>query len=167
MNRAHILGFSNHIPHIYWKLGLPKFKGQDGEDASLHLVKFHLHIHRLKMEFPEDFLMKMFMDTLEEKARSWYENLPSASLYSLKDFHSVFFQHYQISNYSLSMIDSCCEISNIFIDFIENLYGDEGCIDDEITESLHDFFSQQESLVSSLDEEILKALHENHFHHQK
>ena len=167
MNRAHIPSFSNHIPCIDWKKGLPKFKGQDGEDASLHLVKFHFHIHRLKIEFPEDCLMKMFMDTLEEKARSWYESLPSASLYSLKDFHSIFFQHYQSSNSSLSMIDSCCEISDNFIEFLENLYGDEECLDDEIIESLHDFSSQQESTVSSLDEEILEPLHENPFHHQK
>ena len=68
-NRAHIHGFSNLIPCIDWQSGLSKFKGQDGEDASFHLVKFHFHIHRLKIEFPEDCLMNMFMATLEEKAR--------------------------------------------------------------------------------------------------
>ena len=65
------------------------------------------------------------------------------------------------------MIDSCCEISENFIEFPENLYGDEECLDDEIIESLHDFSSQQESAVPSLDEEILEPLHENLFHHQK
>ena len=76
--------------------------------------------------------MKIFMATLEEKARSWYEDLPSASLYSLKDFHSVFFQNYQSSNSSFSMIDSCFEIFDNFIEFLENLYGDEEYLDDEI-----------------------------------
>ena len=70
MNRSHIPSFLNRIPRIDWQSRLSKFKGQDGEDASLHLVKFHFHIHRLKIEFPEDCLMKMFMATLEEKARS-------------------------------------------------------------------------------------------------
>ena len=130
-------------------------------------IKFNLHIHRLKIEFPEYFLMNMFMATLEEKGRSWYESLPSSGLYSLKDFHSVFFQHYQSSNSSLSMINSCCEISENFIEFLQNLYGDEECLNDEIIESLHDFSSQQESTVSSLDEEILEPLHENPFHHKK
>ena len=87
-------------------MGLPKFKGQDGEDASLHLVKFHSY-SQLNIEFPGDCFMKMFMATLEEQVRKWYESLPSASLYSLKEFHLVFFQHYQSSNSSLSMIDSC------------------------------------------------------------
>ena len=147
MNRA-----LNGIPRMDWQSGLSKFKGQDGEDASLHLVKFHLHIHRPKIEFPEDCLMKMFVATLEEKVISWYESLPSASLYSLKDFHSVFFQHYQSFNSSLSMIDSCFEIYDNFIEFLENLYGDEECLYDEIIESIYDFSSQQESIVSSLDE---------------
>ena len=70
MNRAHIPGFLNQIPCIDWQTSLSNFKSEDGEDASLHFVKFHFHIHRLKIEFPEYFLMKMFMDTLEEKARS-------------------------------------------------------------------------------------------------
>ena len=50
------------------------------------------------------------------------------------------------------MIDSYCEISDNFIKFLENLYGDEECLDDEIIEALYDFSSQKESIVSSLDE---------------
>ena len=94
----------------------------------------------------------MFMATLEEKGRSWYEGLPSASLYSLKDFHYVFFQHYKSYNFSLSTIDSCCKISENFIKFLENLYGDEECMEEEMLESLYDFSTQQESVASSLDE---------------
>jgi len=49
-------------------------------------------------------------------------------------------------------MDRCCEISKNFIKFIENLYGDEECMEEEILEALYDFSSQQESTVSSLDE---------------
>jgi len=38
--------------------------------------------------------MKMFMATLEDKARVWYEGLPLESLCSLKYFHRIFFGHY-------------------------------------------------------------------------
>jgi len=71
MNRGHIPSFSNRIPCIYWKGTLSKCKGEDGEDASLHLVKFHFHIHRLKTNFTEDCLMKIFMVKLEEITRKW------------------------------------------------------------------------------------------------
>ena len=43
------------------------FKDDDRNDASLHLVKFHMHTCKLKVEFPEDFLLNMFMASLEEK----------------------------------------------------------------------------------------------------
>jgi len=38
--------------------------------------------------------MKMFMATLEDKSRIWYEGLPFGSLCSLKDFHRIFFGHH-------------------------------------------------------------------------
>lgn len=47
--------------------------------------------------------MKMFMDTLKEKVRSWHERLQPYSLYSLKDFHTTFFQYYEESHSSLSL----------------------------------------------------------------
>lgn len=90
MNHAHIPGFPNHIPRIDWQTGLPKFKDQGMDDAGLHLVKFHLHIHKLGVYFLEDCLMNMFMATLEEDTRSWYKNLPPACVYSLKYFHTIY-----------------------------------------------------------------------------
>lgn len=51
-----------------------------------------MHSHKLKFEWHEDYLMKMFMVTFEGKERSWYEKLLASSLYSLKDFHIVFFE---------------------------------------------------------------------------
>ena len=67
MNCAHIHGFPNHLPHIDWQTYLSKFRDEEGDNASLHLLKFHMHIHRLRIEFPEGFLMKMFMEYLEGK----------------------------------------------------------------------------------------------------
>ena len=64
-------------------------------DDSLHLVRFHTHVHKLGVKLHEDSLMKMFMATLEGDARSWYEGLPSKSLFTLTDFHTVFHEHYK------------------------------------------------------------------------
>ena len=64
MNRAHIIGFPNRIPKVYWKTCLPMFKDQNNDDVDLHLVRFHMHIHKLGVKFHEDSLMKMFMTTL-------------------------------------------------------------------------------------------------------
>jgi hypothetical protein len=86
MNRSHIPGFPNRMPCIDWKTYLPKFKDEEGDDDALHLIKFHMHSRKLKVKWHEYCLMKMFMATLHGNARSWYENLPSASLYSLQGF---------------------------------------------------------------------------------
>ena len=95
MNREHILGFPNKMPQVNWKMNLPIFQDENVYDALLHLIKFHIHSWTLKVEWHEDCLMKMFMVTLEGKAREWYEGLNSFSLFSLKDFHKVFYGHYK------------------------------------------------------------------------
>ena len=77
MNRAHIPSFPNRIPNIYWKSYLSRLKYQKGDDASIHLFRFHKHIHKLGVELHENSLMKMFMVSLEGNARSWYEGFPS------------------------------------------------------------------------------------------
>ena len=67
---------------------------------------FLFHVHRLGIDFPEDCLINMFMITLEEEARLWYEGLPPASLYSLKDFCSSFCKKYRKAYLSLGMIEN-------------------------------------------------------------
>lgn len=86
MSRDHILGLPNKIPKVDWQRNLPTFKDDDRKDVALHLVRFHIHIRKLKVDFLEDFLMKIFMATLEGEARSWYESFPPACIYYLKDF---------------------------------------------------------------------------------
>ena len=67
MNHSHILGFPNRMPCIDWQTYFPKFKNEEGNDATPHLIKIHMHIHKLGVKFKEYFLMKMFMATLEGK----------------------------------------------------------------------------------------------------
>ena len=69
MNHSHIPGFPNRIPKVDWQTGLPKFKDQKNDDAALHLVRFHMHIHKLGVKLHQDSLMKFFMSTLEGDAK--------------------------------------------------------------------------------------------------
>ena len=68
MSRDHIPGFPNKIPKVYWQMNFPMFKDDDRNDSALHLVRFHMHTRKLKVDFPEYFLMKIFMATLEGEA---------------------------------------------------------------------------------------------------
>lgn len=68
MNHDHIPGFQKHIPCINWQTYLPIFKDEEVNDVSLHLIKFHIPTRKLEVELHEDFLMKMFMATLEGNA---------------------------------------------------------------------------------------------------
>lgn len=76
-DRSTIPSFPNPLPKFDWSRNLPLFKDEIGDDVALHLLKFHMHIRKFKFKFHEHCLMKIFMVTLEEKARSWYENLPA------------------------------------------------------------------------------------------
>jgi len=67
-NKIPIPGFPNKIPKGDWQRDLLMFKDDDRNDAALHLVRFHMHTHKLKVDFPEDCLMKIFMATLEGEA---------------------------------------------------------------------------------------------------
>ena len=89
MNISSIHGFPNRIPHVDWQTYLPKFKYQKGDDASIHLVRFHKKIHKMGFGWHEDYLMRIFMITLEGDARSWYEGLPLESLqgHGMKGYH--------------------------------------------------------------------------------
>jgi hypothetical protein len=145
MNHSHILGFPNQMPCIDWQTYLPRFKDGKGDDVALHLIRFHMHVRKLRVQFHEDCLMKMFMATLEGKEKQWYENLPSASLYSLKDFHTTFFEKYKESYSSLLLVKHCCEHFENFIEHLENAYEDD----------------------EFMDEEILEAIYENPFQHQE
>jgi len=151
MNQAHILGFPNPIPKVDWLTYLPKFKDREGDDAAFHLIKFHMHISRLKVQFPEDCLMKMFMATLEEKTRTWYEKLPHASIYSLQDFYAVFCENYKSNHPSLALVESVstniedlCQLMSI------DVY-DEDVMENEVREALSELSAHQNEEVEGDD----------------
>ena len=80
--------------------------------------------------------MKMFIVSLEGSERSWYEGLPSESLYSLKYFHTVFHEHVKYQYPSLLLVQDCCIHVKGFIHDLENMYGDDQFMDEEILEIL-------------------------------
>jgi len=127
MDRSQILGFPNPMPHVDWFTNLPIFKNVQEDDSTFHLVRFHVYVCRIRVEFLEDCLMKLFMATLEDKASVWYEGLQEGSLCSLKYFLNVFSNHYVKSYISLQ---SCCDYSEGFIAYLECI-DDIECMDDE------------------------------------
>ena len=115
MNWSHIPGFPNPMPKVDWLDDLPIFKDEKKDNAALHLVRFHLHVHSFKVQIPEDCLMKMFMTTLEGKAWSWYKGLVDGLLYSLTKFHDEFYEMYKECHTSLLLVKYCCKHSVGFI----------------------------------------------------
>ena len=124
LSRDHIPGFPNKILKVDWSRNLPTFNDDGKKDAALHLVRFHMHIRKLKVDFPEDCLMKIFLATLEGKAQSWYESFPPACIYCLKDFHAMFIERYKDSYPSLNLVQDCCKYAYSFIESLEKYYED-------------------------------------------
>ena len=67
--------------------------------------------------------MKMFMATLEEHARSWYERLPLGCIYSLVDFHMMFYENFKEEHPSLLLVKDCCKQFQGFIHQLESVCG--------------------------------------------
>ena len=143
MSQDHIPGFPNKFPKVNWQRNLPMFKDDNRNDAALHLVRFHLHIHKLKIDFPDYCLMKIFMATLEGDARSWYESLLPTCIHCLKDFHTMFFERYKEFYPSLNLVQNCCKHVYSFIEHLEKVYEDDDFMDDEIMEALYENPFQQ------------------------
>ena len=65
MNKYYISGFPKIMSQLNWKKTIPILQDNNVDDALLHLIKFHIHSWKFKVEWHEDCLMKMFMATLE------------------------------------------------------------------------------------------------------
>jgi len=143
LSRDHIPGFPNKIPKVNWSRNLPTFKDDGRKDAALHLVRFHMHIRKFKIDFPEDCLMKIFLATLEGKAQTWYESLSPACIYCLKDFHAMFIERYKDSYPSLNLVQDYCKHAYGFIESLEKFYEDDNFMDGEIMEALYENPFQQ------------------------
>ena len=106
--------------------------------------------------------MKMFMAILEDEARSWYEIFPPASIYYLKDFHSIFFERYRESFPSLMLVQNCCEHISNFIGYLKNFYGHDDFMDDEIMEALYENpFQQYEENLEDTHQDAQETLQQN------
>ena len=143
LSRDHIPSFPNKIPKVDWSRNLPTFNDDGKKDAALHLVRFHMHIRKLKVDFPEDCLMKIFLAILEGKAQSWYESLRPACIYCLKDFHAMFIERYKDSYPSLNLVQDYCKHAYSFIESLEKYYEDDNFMDYEIMEVLYENPFQQ------------------------
>ena len=138
MHHIHIPDFLNHLSGVSWKAYLPTFKDKKGDDATLHLIRFHMHICKFKVKFHEDCLMNMFMVSLEGNAQLWYESLPSNCLYSLRNFHIVFYERYKEHHPSLLLVKDCFTHVDNFIKDLESFYEDDQFMDDEIIKAIHE-----------------------------
>ena len=87
--------------------------------------------------------MKMFMVSLEGNARSWYEGFPSGILYSLRDFHKSFHEHFKDQYPSLLLIQDSCTHDKESIENLKDIYSDDQYMDEEILEILHEQSAQK------------------------
>lgn len=79
--------------------------------------------------------MKMFMVTLEEEARFWYEGLPPASICSLKDFISAFCKKYNRVRPSKELIENLCGYIEDLMLYLGVEVDDGASVKDEIEEA--------------------------------
>lgn len=125
-----------------WQDGLPTFEAKEGECLGLHVVKFQLHILSIGIGYLEDCLMKMFMLTLEEMARFWYEDRPPASISSIKDFYLMLCKRFGKHHLSLELIEALCGDLESLISYLGMGIDGEELMDCEIKEALAEFDSQ-------------------------
>jgi hypothetical protein len=139
---------------VNWQINFPIFNDEYGDDSSLHLVRFHMQTRKLKVQFPKDCLLNIFMASLDGKSCSWYEKLPPSCIYSLKDFHSIFFEKYREAYPSFLLNEYCCDNFENFIQEMGSVYGDEKIMDDEILEALNENPFQHHEMImdSTLDD---------------
>ena len=95
--------------------------------------------------------MKMFMVSLEGNARSWYEGFTTDSLYSLRDFHILFREHFKDRYPSLLLVQDYCTHDKGFLENLKNMYGEEEFMDDELLEILHEYSFKKEIQTSCHD----------------
>ena len=142
--------FSNPMSKVEWLDDLPIFKDEKKDNVALHLVRLHMHVRSLKVQLPEDCLMKMFMTTLEGKAWSWYKGLENGPICSLANFHDEFYEMYKECHPSLLLVKDCYKHSLSLIQYLEDCYDDDEFMDEEILEAFHkNTIQHQEEILTS------------------
>ena len=79
------------------------------------------------------------MFSLEGYVRYWYEGFLVGSLSSLKDFHTIFHEHFKRHYPSLLLLQDCCTHDRVFIENVENECGDDQYLDEEVLDILHEY----------------------------
>jgi len=102
-----------------------------------------MHVHRIGLQFLGDCLMKMLMEILEDDVKSWYEELPTASLCSLKYFHVAFCDNYKQHYLSLLLIEKLCGKFEQLFQFIGIDIDGEDIVTHDIEEVLSEFYLHQ------------------------
>lgn len=138
MHQDHVPRFPNCMPQVDLQTYLPKFRYGKCDDATLHLIRFHMRVCKLRINFHEYFLMKMFMITLEERAWFWYDK-------------------YREAYPSLFLIEDCCDHFENCIQEMESSYGDEEFMDDELLDALNENPHHHDKIMdSTLDDNKLE-----------
>jgi hypothetical protein len=68
--------------------------------------------------------------------------------YSLRDFHTLFYERYKEHHPSLLLVKYCYTHFEKFIEHLENFYGDEEFMDEEILSAIYEnpFQNQEQKL---------------------
>ena len=91
----------------------------------------------------EDYLMIPFMFSLERYARSWYKGFLAGILSSLKDFHTIFHEHFRRHYHSLLLLQDYCTHDREFIEIVKYECGDDKYLDEEVLDILHEYSSKK------------------------
>ena len=87
LNFSAIHGFPNLVPSTNeWQHRLLRFRGDEYEHPAKYLIGFHELMHLLDV-FHEDFLMKIFLFSLDGDACKWFWSIPAGTISSLREFH--------------------------------------------------------------------------------
>ena len=71
--------------------------------------------------------------------RYLYEGLQPGSLSSLKDFHTIFHEHFERYYPSLLLLQDCCTHDTEFIENLKDECGDDQYLDEEVLDILHEY----------------------------
>jgi hypothetical protein len=96
LEMSKILGYPRRMPSRYEKW-LPRFTGSDEENAEDHMSKFwaFFQLHPIGDD-AEDLAMNLFSATLHDNDRTWYNNLPNASITSVDRLEEVFLRRWSV-----------------------------------------------------------------------
>jgi hypothetical protein len=129
-----IFGFPNPEPRRdEWESILPKFRREEWEVPTEHLLAFHDFIHQLHIVH-ENVQINIFGYSLEEISCDWCRSLPIASISSLTGFHATFNSLSKEYFSTEDLYENCCdEFSLLHKDFSshENQICDEAFIVEE------------------------------------